>query len=473
LKVWKPNNSFRLWLAVVGLSVLFSPLWVNIPARAQETAPDAPIYRVQPGDTLWGIARRFGVSTEALSEANGLDNPNQLVAGQELRIPGLPGVRGYLQTVEIPLGETARSLSRRYGLAQADVIRLNRLTSPAQLYAGGALILTEAQAAAPAGVRLALGAGESALQAAASAGISPWELALRNGAAAPLYLLPQDVLLLPGESAAPAALPPALEAISLNAPLVQGRTAVLQAQAAPGTALQGAFLGHALTFFPLPNGAQAALQGIPALQTPGVYPLRLEITLPDGARFVYEQSVPVFAGEYLYDPPLSVPSEEMDPAITGPEDAQLAALTAPVTPKKYWDGQFVPPVDAPYLDCWPSRYGNRRSYNGSGYIYFHTGLDFCGQVGFNIYAAADGVVVFSRETVVRGNMTIIDHGWGVYSVYMHQSEVFVQTGDVVQAGQLIGLVGATGRVTGPHLHFEVWVNGVQVDPWLWLTQTYP
>jgi len=74
---------------------------------------------------------------------------------------------------------------------------------------------------------------------------------------------------------------------------------------------------------------------------------------------------------------------------------------------------------------------------------------------------------------VRGNATMIDHGWGVYTGYYHQKEIYVQVGDRVQAGQLIGLVGSTGRSQGPHLHFEVWVNGVQVDPLDWLSQTFP
>jgi murein DD-endopeptidase MepM/ murein hydrolase activator NlpD len=100
-------------------------------------------------------------------------------------------------------------------------------------------------------------------------------------------------------------------------------------------------------------------------------------------------------------------------------------------------------------------------------------LDFCGGVGDNIFAPARGEVVFSGPLTVRGNTTVIDHGWGVYSVYMHQSEILVETGDLVEAGQLIGLVGATGRVTGPHLHWEIWAGGVQVDPMPWLQVSYP
>ena len=90
-----------------------------------------------------------------------------------------------------------------------------------------------------------------------------------------------------------------------------------------------------------------------------------------------------------------------------------------------------------------------------------------------IYAAAAGVVVFSGPLTVRGNATIIDHGLGVFSAYYHQEEFKVNVGDKVSQGQLIGIMGHTGRVTGPHLHFEVWVNGIQVQPLDWLNNIYP
>ncbi len=74
---------------------------------------------------------------------------------------------------------------------------------------------------------------------------------------------------------------------------------------------------------------------------------------------------------------------------------------------------------------------------------------------------------------MRGIATIIDHGWGVYSGIWHQSKTVVKVGDMVDTGQLIGEIGGTGRVTGPHLHWEVWANGVQVEPLDWLENLYP
>jgi murein DD-endopeptidase MepM/ murein hydrolase activator NlpD len=83
------------------------------------------------------------------------------------------------------------------------------------------------------------------------------------------------------------------------------------------------------------------------------------------------------------------------------------------------------------------------------------------------------VVVFAGPLTVRGNATYIDHGWGVYTGYLHQSQLLVQAGDRVETGQLIGMVGNTGRATGPHLHWEVWVGGVPVQPLDWTSQSYP
>lgn len=92
--------------------------------------------------------------------------------------------------------------------------------------------------------------------------------------------------------------------------------------------------------------------------------------------------------------------------------------------------------------------------------------------GTDLFAPAAGEVVFTGPLAVRGNATVIDHGWGVYTAYDHQSEILVKPGDLVQPGQLIGRGGSTSRTTGPHLHWEVWVGGVQVDPSDWLEQPF-
>src|SRR5450759_2313320 len=177
------------------------------------------------------------------------------------------------------------------------------------------------------------------------------------------------------------------------------------------------------------------------------------------------------SGNYPQDPPLQVDPITLDPAVTKPEDEQVASIVAPTTPDKLWTEAFRLPVDQPI--CIKSWFGDRRSYNGGPFIYYHTGLDYGVCANLNIYAAAPGVVVFTGPLTVRGNATIINHGWGIYTAYYHQKQFLVKVGDVVKGGQQIGVIGATGRVNGPHLHFEIWVNGVQVDPEDWQAKAYP
>ena len=120
------------------------------------------------------------------------------------------------------------------------------------------------------------------------------------------------------------------------------------------------------------------------------------------------------------------------------------------------------------------RFGSRRSYNNSGYDYYHAGLDFYyTSLDDQIYAPARGRVVFAGPLTVRGNTTFIDHGWGVYTGYLHQSEILVTVGDLVEVGQVIGRVGDTGRATGPRLHWEILVGGVPVNPLDWVETAYP
>ncbi len=204
----------------------------------------------------------------------------------------------------------------------------------------------------------------------------------------------------------------------------------------PGISLTGSLAGHPLQFFSEDDGRYVSLQGVHAMIDPGLYPLTISMTLPISgtdriAPYAFSQSVLVSSGDYPFDPVLVVSPETIDPAVTKPEDAQWSALTATATPQKMWDGGFTSPAPPPFSDCWPSLFGNRRSYNGSEYAYYHSGLDFCGGVGTEILAPADGRVVFAGPLTVRGNATIIDHGWGIYTGYLHQSEILVKVGDMV------------------------------------------
>jgi murein DD-endopeptidase MepM/ murein hydrolase activator NlpD len=444
------------------------------PASAQESGP---VYIVQPGDTLSLIASRFNVTLNDLLAANPSVDPNVLSQGQEIVIPGLEGVTGVLQTEIISFGDTLRSLSRRTQVSDEQFKKLNRLVSPTELYVGASMIIpTQAQQTALS-TRLAATTGESLLELAVKEGSDPWTLASLNKLSGTWDTLPGDVLYSPtGSSEGNATgLPSAFSAVSIEPlPLVQGGTEVIRVQTQESVTLSGALVDMPLHFFPSNNG-QVALQGVDPLLEPGVYPFLTEATLPDGSKQSFEQMILVTSGNYLSENILLNDPSTIDPAVTEPEFQNITAITTPATPTRFWDGIFTAP--AVYPDCFTSRYGTRRTYkvvtSETEIPGFHSGLDFCGGEGLQIFAPAAGKVVFAAPLTVRGNATIIDHGWGVYSGFWHQSQMLVNVGDMVEPGQVIGLVGGTGRVTGPHLHWEVWVNGVQVNPLAWLNQAYP
>ncbi len=459
--------------AALAALLLLSLLLPSGLSKAQTPMPSGPVYIVQEGDSLWDIAYRFHVSVTDLELANGIVDANQISAGQALTIPGLEGIHGTLTSVQVSYGETLASLSRRYDIPVTALQKLNHLTSPNELYAGYWLVTVENETSADLGKRVTLAPGQSVLELAALNGVSPWAIVADDPARNPATLLPGEVTRLPGDGdEGPGGLPSAITSIDITG-LSQGQTAKIKVDASQGTSLQGSFMEHPLNFFSSAGSQYAALQGVHAMAESGLYPVNLQGSLADGTSFDFTQDVLVKAGDFLYDIPLNVDPATLDPATTVPEDKTWREVSSQVSPEQLWQGVFSLPVEPVFAECYASRFGSRRSYNGSEYIYYHTGLDYCGQVGDPVYAAASGVVVFAGPLTVRGNATMIDHGDGVFSAYLHQSEILVSVGDHVEQGQLIGKVGNTGRVEGPHLHFEVLVGGVPVDPLEWLNQEYP
>lgn len=444
------------------------------PVSAQESGP---VYIVQAGDTFSSIAALFNVSLNELIAANPSVDPSFLSVGQQVVIPGLEGVTGILETEVVPFGDNLRSLRRRTQISDELLIRLNHLTSPSELYVGASLIIPTRQEQEQLRTRITPAMGESLLELAVKQDSDPWTLSSINKLNGTWAALPNDILYSPtGNNEGNATgLPSAFLSASIEPlPLIQGSTEVIRVRVQEGASLTGKLVDKPLNFFP-GNAEQVALQGIYALQEPGIYPLLIEATLPDGSKQSFEQMLLVTSGNYSSeDIPLNDPSL-IDPAVTEPELRNVIALTTPATPTRYWTGSFSSPATDP--DCFTSWYGTRRTYRiintDSETPGFHTGLDFCGGEGLQIFAPAPGTVVFAAPLTVRGNATIIDHGWGVYSGFWHQSQLYVNVGQTVEQGQVIGLVGGTGRVTGAHLHWDLWVNGVQVNPLPWLEQAYP
>jgi len=448
---------------------------IVVPATIVQAQGGGPIYIVEPGDTLSGIARRFGTTLDAMIEANGIEDPSKLYPGAELTIPGFEGVTGVLTLQEVGLGEDLYSLSLRYDVSVDALARLNRLVRSDRLYIGQSLIVPEPSDGALPGDDV--GAflphlGETRLEIAVRAGINPWDL--RRSAVDPLRVWVMPGTPLTDSKGWRVSLPEPFTSISIEPlPVVQGHTVVLRAAVSSPIRLEGSLGDHQLTFFQTDEGEMVSLQGIHALAEPGLVDLELRIGLSEGEEtgYVFSQPVMIADGDYGFQYLVGVPAETVDSENIQAEEEFVADLLAPATPDKLWEGSFDYPSRY-YTDEFIAVFGVRRNYNNGALIYYHTGVDFYGS-NVPIYAPARGVVVFTGPLLIRGNVTYIDHGWGVYSGYFHQSEMFVQDGDLVERGQEIGIVGSTGRSTGPHLHWEIWVGGVTVNPLDWVDPGYP
>jgi murein DD-endopeptidase MepM/ murein hydrolase activator NlpD len=141
------------------------------------------------------------------------------------------------------------------------------------------------------------------------------------------------------------------------------------------------------------------------------------------------------------------------------EAAELNNLWAHSATTNLWTGPFVRPVPDPAN----SAFGTRSILNGQPRSP-HSGADFISAAGTPIKSPAAGHVVLAGDRYYTGNTVMIDHGLGLFSLFAHLSEIEVKVGDTVTAGEVLGKVGATGRVTGPHLHWSVRLNGARVDP---------
>ena len=171
----------------------------------------------------------------------------------------------------------------------------------------------------------------------------------------------------------------------------------------------------------------------------------------------------IAAGKY-HKERLSVDSRRVSPPKKDRERAQreyqeIKRIYAAGVAAKLWNGPF----DLPLKSAVTSNFGNSRVFNGQIKSY-HNGIDFRAAVGTPISAANSGIVKLSKNLFYSGNAVILDHGTGLFSIYAHLSELRVKPHQRVEKGQTIGLSGATGRVSGPHLHWGIKLNGIAVNP---------
>jgi len=399
--------------------------WFAVPVDAQEPTPDAPVYVVQPGDTLFSIAQRFSTTVETIVAANEIADPSLIGVGQKLIIPTaqpelVPSVelRPEKRVHPVRSGETLPFLAFRYGTTIWMLREANDLPRLAFLWVG-------------------------------------------------------EELSIPSPSAPHRAVPtyPTVSASPL--PVVQGQTIVFTVEADRGLDLAGSFLATDLVFVE-GEGRTWALAGVDSLTAPGAYILDLRASeLDTGDRISMQETITVAAGSFAtYN--VVVPADRtslLDPTLSQEEREKVNAVFARVTEARLWDGLFGFPLTGERRLT--AAFGQRRSYSGGPVSSYHTGQDYGADAGAAILAPMTGTVALAEPLQVRGNAVILDHGLGVLTGFWHLSQINVSPGEQVAKGQVVGLVGNTGLSTGPHLHWEMRVLGVPVDPLQWTAEEFP
>ncbi|MEX0907558.1 MAG: M23 family metallopeptidase [Gemmatimonadota bacterium] len=226
----------------------------------------------------------------------------------------------------------------------------------------------------------------------------------------------------------------------------------------------GRFAGEPLHFLPAGDGSGLSALAAAPLDSAGARLLMVELSYVDGSVETRRVEVPVAAGDYRLER-LSVAPRFGDPQPTAIQqriDEEAARARAVSRQSHHTPRMWEAPLIAPRESRVTSGFGHGRTFNGQVQSR-HTGTDFAGAVGAPVRAPARGRAAIADDFYLGGGVIYLDHGAGLVTAYLHLSEKAVAEGDVVEAGQVIGRVGATGRVTGPHLHWIVRYGGHSID----------
>jgi murein DD-endopeptidase MepM/ murein hydrolase activator NlpD len=233
------------------------------------------------------------------------------------------------------------------------------------------------------------------------------------------------------------------------------------------TEVKGTFLSRTIPFFrefrPGEPAGYIGLIGIDMQDEPGTYELSVEVKQGEQAKqlsFNVQVAKENFAVEHLKLPKDKVDLDEKSTARWKAEQALVKQALAENSRLKLWRSNFVEPVSGKRTGI----FGSVRIMNGQARNP-HNGEDIGAPMGADVAATNDGIVRITVDHIFSGKGVFVDHGLGFYTMYFHLSEILVKDGDLVTAGQIIGKVGATGRATGPHLHWGVKLNGARVNPY--------
>jgi Peptidase family M23 len=262
-------------------------------------------------------------------------------------------------------------------------------------------------------------------------------------------------------------------ALHLSAPdPTQGSLLLLELRSAtqPVTGIKATWDNREIPFWQEPKPDEKspnvwrALLGVDLELKPDDYPLTLTAKTESADEIPCSAAIDVkegkFATESLKVAPNFVQPNPEQLARAEAERQRLRAIFATITPDRLWDGSFHYPLAGVTTG---GNFGKRRILNGQAGSP-HGGVDFPAPAGTPVYAAQRGRVVLAEPLYFSGNTVVLDHGLGLYTFYGHFESITVQAGDLVDTGTLLGKVGATGRVTGPHLHWGATVNRARTDP---------
>jgi murein DD-endopeptidase MepM/ murein hydrolase activator NlpD len=218
------------------------------------------------------------------------------------------------------------------------------------------------------------------------------------------------------------------------------------------------FLDKSIPLYAIDRGWEGIVP-IPYLQPSGE--ARIEVSAPGAAPISLPVLVKqnVYKSEKLTVQPGKVKPKKKDLERIKKEGGLIKRVYRTLTPKKYWTGNFVLPVQSEFT----SPYGTKRIYNGM-MTGSHQGVDLRAPTGTPIYAPAPGRVAFVYNMFLTGHTVVLDHGYGLFTVYAHLSRTDVREGQEIPTQHQLGLAGATGRVSGPHLHWGAIIHDVKVNP---------
>ncbi len=243
-----------------------------------------------------------------------------------------------------------------------------------------------------------------------------------------------------------------------------GSPELIRVEATGAAGVDGEWLGRKLEFFRGRDGrGWFALAGVDVEATVGPSTLTVSLRLAQGGLRDLSRSIPIHPAHYRTES-LTVAPQFVEP---GPEALKQIEADRLLKEKVFgqsaseplWSASFRAPVAAPPTDS----FGTRRTFNGK-LASIHKGMYFRAAQGSPVRAGNSGIVVLAGPLYYEGNCVVIDHGLGLFTISMHLSRIDVKEGQRVAAGDRLGLSGATGRVTGPHLHWAVRWQGAYLDP---------